>query len=75
MITIYMIADRSRRPPSYRHGFEAISMRNKSISRGQERAWRDPEIRARRQAAISASWDDPLLLALQRIRHAQKTPA
>jgi hypothetical protein len=34
-----------------------------AISAGQKRAWADPDIRARRSAAIAKALDDPLLRA------------
>ncbi len=43
---------------------EQLAARNRAISEGQKRAWRDPDIRARRSAAISRAFDDPLKRAL-----------
>jgi hypothetical protein len=45
---------------------EQLRRRNRAISAGQERAWRDPEIRARRSAAIAKAQHDPLHRALMR---------
>ena len=45
-----------------------LQNRNANISAGQKRAWRDPEIRARRTTAIAAAWDDALLRAQMRER-------
>jgi hypothetical protein len=42
---------------------EQLKERNRRISEGQKQAWADPEIRARRTAAIRKAWDDPLLSA------------
>ena len=47
---------------------EQLANRNARISEGQTRAWRDPEIRARRTTAIANAWDDALLRALMRER-------
>jgi hypothetical protein len=47
---------------------EQLANRNAKISAGQARAWRDPEIRARRTTAIAAAWDDALLRAQMRER-------
>ena len=35
-----------------------------AIGFGQKRAWADPEIKAKRAAAIRAAWDDPLRRSL-----------
>jgi hypothetical protein len=45
---------------------EQLANRNAKISAGQARAWRDPEIRARRTTAIATAWDDALLRAQMR---------
>jgi hypothetical protein len=45
---------------------EALAARNAAISKGQKRAWADPEIRARRSAAIARAQDDPLHRAVMR---------
>jgi hypothetical protein len=47
---------------------EQLANRNANISAGQKRAWRDPEIRARRTTAIATAWDDALLRAQMRER-------
>jgi hypothetical protein len=47
---------------------EQLKHRNQRISEGQRRAWRDPEIRARRSAAIRCAFDDPLFRAVMRKR-------
>jgi hypothetical protein len=47
---------------------EQLANRNAKISAGQARAWRDPEIRARRTTAIANAWDDALLRAQMRER-------
>jgi hypothetical protein len=51
---------------------EQLANRNANISKGQARAWRDPEIRARRTTAIASAWDDPLLRAQMRERALQR---
>ena len=43
---------------------EQLARRNAAIAEGQRRAWRDPEIRECRVAAIRAAWDDPLKRAI-----------
>ena len=43
---------------------EQLANRNAKISAGQKHAWRNPEIRARRSAAIARAQDDPLHRAL-----------
>jgi hypothetical protein len=43
---------------------EQLARRNRAISQGQKRAWRNPEIHARRSAAIARAWDDPLPRAI-----------
>lgn len=45
---------------------EQLAARNAATSEGQKRAWQDPDIRARRSAAIRAAKDDPLQCALRR---------
>ena len=45
---------------------EQLKARNALISIGQKRAWADPEIRARRAAAIARAKEDPLYLAIAR---------
>lgn len=66
-------------------GFSICSMnpdqlraRNAAISAAQKRAWADPEIRARRSAAIRAALDDPLIRKLcgagKRIRYDVRGP-
>jgi hypothetical protein len=45
---------------------EQLKARNRAISAGQKRAWADPEIRARRAAAIAKAQDDPLHRAVMR---------
>jgi hypothetical protein len=45
---------------------EQLPRRNAAIAKGQRRAWADPEIRARRSAAIGRAHDDPLHGALTR---------
>jgi hypothetical protein len=43
---------------------DQLQARNCAISQGQRRAWRNPEIRARRSAAIARAQDCPLHRAL-----------
>lgn len=43
---------------------EQLKARNAKIAEAQRRAWRDPEIRARRSAAIARAWDEPLRRAI-----------
>ena len=45
---------------------EQLAARNAATSEGQKRAWQDPDIRARRSAAIRAAKEDPLQCALRR---------
>jgi hypothetical protein len=47
---------------------ERLARKNAAISAGQKLAWRKPEIRERRTAAIRAAWDDPLARAVMRRR-------
>lgn len=56
---------------------EQLANRNANISKGQARAWHDPEIRARRTTAITAAWDDALRRAVMReraLKRAAKPP-
>jgi hypothetical protein len=43
---------------------EQLKARNQAIAEGQKRAWADPEIRARRSAAIARAQDDALHRAI-----------
>jgi hypothetical protein len=43
---------------------EQLKARNQAIGEGQKRAWADPEIRARRSAAIAKAQDDALHRAI-----------
>lgn len=52
---------------------EQLDRRNALVAEGQRRAWSDPEIRARRAAAIRASLDDPLRRAVERERVSKQT--
>jgi hypothetical protein len=45
---------------------EQLAYRNARIAEGQKRAWRNPEIRERRSAAIAKAFDDPLCRAVMR---------
>jgi hypothetical protein len=47
---------------------EQLKRRNALVGEGQRRAWRDPDIRARRTAAIRAAQEDPLYRAIERNR-------
>jgi hypothetical protein len=47
---------------------EQLAYRNARVAEGQRRAWADPEIRARRSAAISRGLDDPLVRAVMRAK-------
>ena len=49
-----------------------LEHRNARVAEGQRRAWADPEIRARRIAAIRAGKDDPLCRAIQRQKAAKQ---
>jgi hypothetical protein len=47
---------------------ERRARKNSAIAKGQRIAWLNPDIRARRTAAIQAAFDDPLVLAVMRRR-------
>jgi hypothetical protein len=53
---------------------EQLARRNAAIAEGQRRAWANPQIRARRSAAIARAQDDPLFRAvMSRIKLEGKT--
>jgi hypothetical protein len=52
---------------------EQRAARNAAVGAGQRRAWADPEIHARRSAAIRAAKDDPLHRAIARNRTEKQT--
>jgi hypothetical protein len=45
---------------------QQLAARNSAIAEGQRRAWREPDIRARRIAGLVMGSDDPLVRALHR---------